>query len=290
MLPIRVHCWGGLGSQLFAYIVANRMRFRFPGRRIQIRLHTGGITRRNRELPEFSMVEVLEIDDYPKQGPSLHKTNSMIQKWREKLFDKVKPIGKQYLKNFGLFNDLNSEVEWARVRPWIVSSRGHYSQLQLTDSDLNSVCDLLSATFGKKLYEKTWPAETAIHIRLGDLMSLKPEALDFVPKLIRELKQHNSGFPIKIYSDSNLVDVEKFLGVLPPNAILVEGVSTLDVIYNSLLSHNFIGSNSKVTFWIAALRVHLGTSESTLVPTNIFRWLSESLPNYNLAALGVREY
>ena len=290
MLPISIHCWGGLGSQLFAFVASNRMRLLFPGRHAQIKLHTGGITRRIRELPEFSMVDVLEIDDFSKKGPPLQKTNRFILKRKGRFFEKVKPIVKRLLKNLGFFNDLNSEDEWARVRPWIVSSRGHYSRLQLTDSDLNLVCDLFLSTFGKKLSEKTWPAETAVHIRLGDLMSLKPEALDFVPKLIKELERPNSGTSIKIYSDSDFEEVEKILGILPPNAIFVEEASTLEVIYNSLLSHNFIGSNSKVTFWIAALRVHLGTSESTLVPTNIFRWLSESLPNYNLAALGVREY
>jgi hypothetical protein len=266
------------------------MRFLFPARTTQIILHTSGITRRIRELPNFSGVEVIEIDDFSIQAPYINKPNQLFLRRHRDFTSKLKSTTKHFLNNLGFINDLNSEKEWLRICPWILSSRGHYSQIQLTEPDLASVYKLLLGVSGTRLSGNARPDEAVVHVRLGDLISLKTEALDFLPKLTRELDQLYSSNSIRIYSDSNLRDVEKKLGVLPNNAILEQGVSALGVISNSLLSRNFIGSNSKISFWIAALRVHLGTGDSTLIPSNMFTWLSKSLPHYNLEALGVREY
>ena len=47
---ITIHCWGGYGSQLFAFALAIDIRSRFPKRKIQFRFHSGGVTQRGIEI------------------------------------------------------------------------------------------------------------------------------------------------------------------------------------------------------------------------------------------------
>ena len=52
-LTLRVHCWGGLGSQLFALAHAYELRKKFPKRKIMLFLHTSGVSERFSELDFF---------------------------------------------------------------------------------------------------------------------------------------------------------------------------------------------------------------------------------------------
>ena len=290
MPPIRIHCWGGLGSQLFALVAANRIKSRYIRRRVQIVLHSSGVTRRVRELPELSNIQVIESDDYSSQRLVFRTTLGSGHLSFGTLNKKVKLILRRVLKIMGFFAELNSEIEWKKASPWLLTVRGHYSQFQLNDSDLKLVLQLFSRMFEVKPPQRSVRDEISVHIRLGDLISVKSAALDFIPKLIYELRSLDSSKHINVYSDSTLEEVEKFLGALPDNATLKNETSTSNVIYTSVLSDTFIGSNSKVTFWISALRAYSGIGNKTIVPKNILQWLEKSLPDYNLETLGVREY
>ena len=63
--PLRIHSWGGLGSQLFAIALAEELKVIFPKRSFKIVLHTGGVTRR---LPEivglFPNFDYIYEDDF----------------------------------------------------------------------------------------------------------------------------------------------------------------------------------------------------------------------------------
>ena len=64
-IPIKLHCWGGLGSQLYAWALCERLANRFPKRRILLILHTDGITRRDSELDNlFSSSELMHVNDF----------------------------------------------------------------------------------------------------------------------------------------------------------------------------------------------------------------------------------
>jgi len=290
MLPIRVHCWGGLGSQLFAFVAANRMKSSFPKRQVQIMLHTGGATRRVRELPNLVDIQVFEIDDFSNASNSFRPKKLWVSRFQDRLTREIKLVSKRILLVFGFFKSFDTEDEWGKISPWIVSVRGHYSQLQLTFSDLELVYQLVLRASVDKPPAKIFYHKANVHIRLGDLISVKPEALDFIPKLIGELQELDAGYPVSIYSDSNQDDVLKIMGSIPRDVRFQQEVSASHVIYDSIFSDTFIGSNSKITFWIAALRVHLELGSLTIVPSNIFHWLQDSLVSYNLDALGVREY
>ena len=65
-IPIRVHCWGGLGSQLYALSTAYDLKIKYPKRKIKLVLHTGGVTKRVSELDFIptSDFDLIQINDF----------------------------------------------------------------------------------------------------------------------------------------------------------------------------------------------------------------------------------
>ena len=64
-LTLKIHCWGGLGSQLLALNYYLRVQELYPRKRIILVLHTGGITARNSEIDFLSdKINLLKVDDY----------------------------------------------------------------------------------------------------------------------------------------------------------------------------------------------------------------------------------
>ena len=65
-IPLRVHCWGGLGSQLYALAVAYDLQRKYPKRKIKLLLHTGGVTKRVSELDFIDSIgfEIIQISDF----------------------------------------------------------------------------------------------------------------------------------------------------------------------------------------------------------------------------------
>jgi len=63
--PIRVHCWGGLGSQLFGWSLYEDLQIRYPSRRIHVYLHQGGVTQRPSEIDHvFEKGIIFKVFDY----------------------------------------------------------------------------------------------------------------------------------------------------------------------------------------------------------------------------------
>ena len=71
--PIKIHCWGGLGSQLYALALAIDLKHRFYSRKIEFVQHTSGVTKRNLEIDtsRFSSIVFKTIDDFSNNSTSL---------------------------------------------------------------------------------------------------------------------------------------------------------------------------------------------------------------------------
>ena len=82
LLPVlKIHSWGGFGSQLFTAYVILKVQKRYPGRRIKVIVHTSGVTRRVSEF-EFAklgakVVQVEDFENIEKQSKSV--INSLHQ-------------------------------------------------------------------------------------------------------------------------------------------------------------------------------------------------------------------
>jgi hypothetical protein len=126
---MKIHCWGGLGSQLFALAIAHDLRSQHPNRRISLVLHTSGVTLRKSELDAVadSSYFISQVNDF--QPISVNKHGS-------KRFSVISL--KFLIKNFLIATKFictgNTDLDFKKIRPWTISLRGHYFNRKISPS------------------------------------------------------------------------------------------------------------------------------------------------------------
>lgn len=252
-IPIRVHCWGGLGSQLYALSTAYDLKIKYPKRRINLVLHTGGVTKRVSELDfiptsDFKLIQINDFqarsNDYVNQGEStkIKRKRSLVK----------------ILYRFNFIVSANSNIEFRNIQPWTFSTRGHYYHREVSTNFYEYLLKYL------KLKERPITQsefEIAIHYRMGDLLTLSEKSISPAHKLINVVRQvqktHNNS-KIYVYSDSPQVAKETLFNAGLTDEFTVNDFSTKDVIRACVGANYFIGTGSKVSLWIVNIRRYLG--------------------------------
>jgi hypothetical protein len=270
LLPnLRVHSWGGLGSQLFAAHIALRLKQQYPGRRVTVIVHTSGVTKRYTELNFARLgIEIIENDDYLQ--PRLKTTlETQLQVGRQSKYIKLL---KAFLYNSKIVVAANSEYEYRSIKPWTTSVRGHYTQIALVDSIVQEIEVALFAELSNLSIVKS---EVVLHYRLGDLLVLN-EKNPIDPIRIEELITKFKVNPkqINVFSDSDssryqdFVSKSKVLSTLTPL-----NFDSLSVLRCAIDSDIFIGTNAKLSLWAAIFRSTIGC-KITFLPTEL-RWAEQ---------------
>lgn len=254
-LPLRIHCWGGFGSQLFAILQYWNLQRRFPGRKLVLIIHTSGVTRRDIEIESLLRnIPFKVVDDFEGQrGPTTKqlKSSRKIEMIKAKLYVLFKAL----LKSTGLLSDLENTQAYSSLKPWLLSVRGHYTRYPFSSADLLKLYKVISAVNSEDLGCESMVDVLTIQYRLGDLLNL----------------------PEKGFVDSRLVSniansiVDKFhisktilLTDSPAEAIQlldtsnrnwkVATLSPISTVKICVDSSEFIGTNSKISFWITVFR------------------------------------
>jgi hypothetical protein len=276
---VSLHCWGGLGSQLFAWALAEQLRIKFPKKRIQIVFHTSGVTKR---LPEITFLstkfELVYKNDYVRKPLTTdfgHQKKLTIKNSLKTLLDFLRII-----------NSSDRSTSISQIKPWTCSLRGHYSnndvplmiieQMKLkineVKASITNTNDRSSNTLG-------------IHYRLGDLLHLEnksfisPEVIGSVVKNLLKSKKINR---VVIYSDA-INESKKYLqGYLPEDTEYFDS-SVWDTLLILCKNKYFIGSNSKISIWITLFQ-HSQVKDSQ-------SWLPQSMGrNINNQFYGVFDF
>jgi hypothetical protein len=259
-MKLRVHSWGGLGSQLYALSLIFDLKNKFPNRRILLVHHTSGISRRVFELESIldPSVKLITIDDYKLLE---HKGIKSSYKRKIKLFFTNK--FKVSLERIRLIINYDQNKTLNRIKPWTIMIRGHYSGT-LINKDFYSYCiNKLNCT-----KQKTTSNSLIIHYRLGDLINLPGKSIIPPDNLIEKVKliSKNENFKkIVIYSDS----IDKARNTLLPIEKLFSEVEysskpTIEVVRDSINAKYFVGTHSKVSIWIIKFRDYLGMPSDIL--------------------------
>jgi hypothetical protein len=260
-LTLKIHCWGGLGSQLLALNYYLRVQELYPRKRIILVLHTGGITARNSEIDFLSdKINLLKVDDYRAGSNDKHShttdSNSM--------FNFVKASIKSLANNFGFV--ITDDKKVLKVKFWTFSVRCTYTSNVLRKQDIVHMADILGITSNS--LDKNF---IGVHYRMGDLPSLKPSALvplDSISKIVNDLIKAGTVIDkVMIYSDSIVENSNLQL----PREIDSEwkSVDTLQTISELSKTKYFIGTSSKVSLWIAIFRLGLAVPGRIYLPVNI---------------------
>ncbi len=261
--PIRVHCWGGLGSQLFALALIEDLRQDLPKRSIKLILHTGGVTKRLSEIDSIAgEIKIEYKDDFrPKQTKDSKITlSSRKQSIKNQL-------GKAF-NYFGFIAKANSSKQYLALRPWVLSTRGHYSRREISSKSIKSIASRLESAC-QISREISQNHSLAVQYRLGDLLTLgekNPVSAQLITAECKNLIEENNISDLWLYSDSPSI-ASKNLNDLGANVkIHVQDVTTIQVIIDSINTDLFIGTSSKISFWITLLRFHLGKNSPGSLP------------------------
>lgn len=260
--PIKVHSWGGFGSQLFTAHLVLRIKRRFPHRRVNVTIHTSGVTRRNSEFNfEAIGINSSEINDFEKKekekivSASSHRTRVCL--------DLSRKVLKFFMMKLHLLEDCNTEESFTSIRLWTFFIRGHYTKLQL-ESD--SVEDIFKALFSDLHLDPPESGLLVIHYRLGDLLTLRdksPVAPERIESLVKNIQLNITSRLVLTDSDSrayqDFVSGFETLVSLP-----VENLDPIETVWRCLSSYFFVGTTTKLSIWVEIFRESLSRSPGYL--------------------------
>ena len=250
--PMQIHVWGGLGSQLFALIALEEARSRFRLRGFRIVFHSGGVTKREPDLIELISqdVEISIINDFL-PSPETVSVQKIVCSWRSITQPMLKKISHK-LKFVVSWEDSSSEPSF-----WTMQIRGHYRFLKTSIDSLVCVSDrIFNSKFNGNSGEIS--SSNAVHFRIGDLVGLKgiidPSSLESV---MYEIQARNR-LKFQVLSDSEEI-ASSYLSKVEICPSL-KGLNTWETIEIGYKSEVFVGTLSKISYWIVILRV-LGRPE-----------------------------
>lgn len=286
LLPtLKIHCWGGIGSQLGAYCLFSELKVRGE-RRVKLVLHSSGITRRDdcdfKEL--FPHVKYDFIDDYKAQNLQTPSSATFLSNYKNRLSNFTKELIKQILNmsRIVVFSEVNSSSD---LLPWTVGVRCAYSNLLVSETavfEINKSLRIWSTSIQGPNYSGN-EFQVVCHYRLGDLLDIEtktyisPQALSL---LIDEIYQKNTVTGILILTEnpefaetnlSDLLNVESSINFRNPEV--------LRVLWLGVSAPFFVGTNSKVSTWISLLRAqNLMSHKSTFLPLQMKQGLKNIWP------------
>lgn len=259
---LKIHAWGGLGSQLFAVALLKDIQKAHPGRKVVIFLHTGGVTRRAPEVVElFPEITFKYLEDYSisKVGgdSGSRKLGVLLAQYLKKLITSVR-----------ILQTCDDDSSFERIMFWTRSIRGHYSYRTVSQEFL--------ALLNSRLCNISQDSDIndgvcSVHYRLGDLLLLENKHPLAPETILCELERLSNVFNfsrVEIFSDSP----SRAMELLNPQGlknIFTPDVDTVSVMARASHSEYFLGTSSKVSFWIAAIRSAVFNKQSSIPSHNI---------------------
>lgn len=248
MPKIRVHSWGGFGSQLNAIALAYELSNRFPKRKIEIFMRTGGVHGATFEL------EDLELNDFIITKLKICDKN-VVSEGNESHFKlgKLKPLLKYGLYKSGLYSSCNSQNDLKSLKPWVLTIRGSYN-FYPSDSFFDYLIKKLNIA-----YDNLYSKYNLIHYRLGDLITLqtkKPIEEEVIVEQVKQLYLSTLNPKFCVISSDPEIAQKKFSEFNLPYEIDFLYTKPSDVLKFGLSGSSFIGTNSKMSIWVVMLRLH----------------------------------
>lgn len=262
---ISVHCWGGLGSQLFAWAFAEQLHIKYPKKTIQIVFHTSGVTKR---LPELgflnSKFELIYRNDYSDNFTT--STSARNRKFNLKL------IFKKALDYLRIINSSDRFTSISQIMPWTISVRGHYSNIHIPKAIIEQMKSEINKNYGSLIKINPEASYTlGIHYRLGDLLRLEnksfmsPQAIGTTITSVLTSKKISKTV---VYSDTIDESKSYLQGYVPKGTEFIDSR-----IWETLLALSankyFIGSNSKISIWIILLQQSHALNFQSWIPKSM---------------------
>jgi len=273
-----VHCWGGLGSQLFAYSISELLYQKYPKKDIRLVLHTSGVTKRS---PAIKFVgqkfQIISKDDF--------NEHSSVDVQKIKPRQIMKHNIKFILKKTYFLLEGNTTSELKKIKPWTLILRGHYSYAEIPDLILKKMKqnfeELLQLNF-KGEYEKN--IYIGVHYRLGDLVTItnkSPIGPNSITEFISKVAIDQQIKETHIYSD-DLVLAKKLLETQLTDSVFYKDLDIWAMMANLMHCRYFIGTNSKISIWITLFRLVNNPNSLNALPESMKQNLLQVWPKVAL--------
>lgn len=270
---LKVHVWGGLGSQLYGWALMEKLKGRYPKRNVILVLHNSGITRRDEELSAFHSEESIQIKlDFNES----RKLNILSQKT---LVESIKQTIAVILNFLGFMARCNTEQEYLEIKPWVFSIRGHYTGLKISQESVQSILNTIKES-NQPIYSQNHNSALGLHLRLGDLLTFESKSPIAMSRLNTGLKMGTRGRKISsylIYSDSPHEAESLVCENFPDLQYQIRKTNPLQTILDLANVGIFIGSPSKISEWIAIIRCHTLVRPLVFLPNEMKKQMETML-------------
>ena len=265
-LRLNIHCWGGLGSQLFAIAIAYELRNLKLNREIRLVLHSSGVTQRESEISHLNLpFSVKSLSDF---SPKIKEDKAPNNKRQRNLFNA------SLVRLLEFFRIIVFSGELSKVMPWTVQLRGHYTHRRIPRQVLIDIYSLFEISAVPVFSTCEKKSITALHYRLGDLISLNNKSFIDPSRIAGALyfihKDHeDSRKEVTVYSETIETAESKLRSINSNFVYTFKSKSTWETIYDLVQFENFICTNSKIGIWAVLFR-SLGASKGmSLVPKEL---------------------
>ncbi|ASY20712.1 hypothetical protein A1sIIA65_00235 [Candidatus Planktophila dulcis] len=233
--------------------------------------HNGGVTQREPEIDSYTAgIRKVYVQDYINNSKESFPARCRI--YLSRLCFGILRIP---CRLFGLVAVANTNKEFTKLKPWVVSLRGHYSNRTISED----VSSMISAELFKGI--ATHPrdsglSEMAIHFRLGDLLHLeskKPLEVEVLARGLELAKDliSDKNAPVFVCSDSVEIAVSKLGEHFPAGKFIPTDLTPQETIYFLVRVLCFVGTPSKISEWVTVFRMNSGENLVSLLP-----WQMES--------------
>jgi hypothetical protein len=277
--PLQIHCWGGLGSQLFAWALNEDYSSRFLGRRIILILHNSGVTKRESELDFlFPAQFIRHVSDFDPDENSLINRSEVLKSGRN-----LRKILRSLFIKLGVLAECDSDDQFKSLKVWVIQIRGHYSYRSISNETVSLMNDrALSRGIKLVSIENSTLDKIGIHYRLGDLVDLhskNPIDSRRIIDIVRNLESFYDIHEIEIYSDT----VSEALKRISTGSTIIGNSVDPWVTLHSLQSHLvFVATISKISFWIVRLRLYGNTNAKNAIPNEMEYQMKSMVPEFEL--------
>jgi len=217
--------------------------------------HTSGVTRRDIEIESLLRnIPFKVVNDFKRQKRHAVEQVRAFSK-TEAIKTKLYVLSKSFMKTTGLLTDLENTKAYNSIKPWLLSVRGHYTTYPFNPTDLLKLYEIISSVDSEDLGSESLVDILTIQYRLGDLLNL-PEKGFVNPKLILDIANsitETSHINTTIVLTDSPAEASQLLDVANRNWKVANlcPISTIKICVNS---SDFIGTNSKISFWITVFR------------------------------------
>lgn len=250
MRKLVIHCWGGLGSQLYAWAMAEMITRKFPRRKLQIVFHSSGVTKRYSDLMFLSSsFDIKFIDDFI----SYAKSKRDFSNGHYSLIRKLTRI----LNVSRIVLNCNTNDEFNKIKPWTLSLRGHYSYINLDPAIIEYMLSHICIQFRIPSFKSIkQDSSLFVHYRLGDLKHLENKTYidsDVLGNCIQRTILVKKCKFVTLYSDDKFFAKQLLKDYLPAETTIMD-CDVWNTLLNLVGANYFIGTNSKISLWAVIFR------------------------------------